>query len=140
MRPICYGIVGALAAGLTACGIATGIQPAGPDAFRVTEMFTPAQGGFERAKRVALADATRFCEDRGKTFLPKINRVKARRDQPISRSHSAASCEVFLNFSNRAREQGLAGRLNSATPGRYDHARHVLGWKRIEIGIISSLA
>ena len=70
MRLISYSIVSAFAAGLTACGIGTGIQPAGPDAFKVTEMFSPAQGGFARAKRVALADATRFCEERGKTFLP----------------------------------------------------------------------
>ena len=70
MRLICYGVAGLLATSLTACGIGTGVQPAGPDAFKVTEMFSPAQGGFERAKRVALADATRFCEDRGKTLLP----------------------------------------------------------------------
>jgi len=70
MRPISYSIVGAFAVGLTACGIGTGIQPAGPDAFKATEMFSPAQGGFERAKRVALADAIRFCDERGKTFLP----------------------------------------------------------------------
>ena len=69
MRPIRYVIVGTFAAGLTACGIGTGIESAGPDVFKVTEMFSPAQGGFERAKRVALADATRFCEERGKTFL-----------------------------------------------------------------------
>jgi hypothetical protein len=70
MRLICYGIVWVLATGLTACGIGTGIQPSGQDAFKVTEMFSPAEGGAERAQRVALADAARFCEYRGKTFLP----------------------------------------------------------------------
>lgn len=70
MRLFCYAIVVALVTSLAACGIGTGIQPAGPNAFKVTEMYAPSQGGAARAKRVALADAARFCEYSGKKFLP----------------------------------------------------------------------
>jgi hypothetical protein len=68
MRSRC--IIVALATGLTACGAGASIEPAGPDVFKVTKIFSPAEGGFERAQRLATADATRYCEDRGATFLP----------------------------------------------------------------------
>jgi hypothetical protein len=70
MRLFCYVVVPIMVTSLAACGIGTGIRPAGPDAFKVTEMYPPVQGGAARAKRVALADAARFCEDSGKKFLP----------------------------------------------------------------------
>jgi hypothetical protein len=55
---------------LAACAMSTGILPAGPDTYTVTETYAPLRGGATTAQQVALTEANRFCEDSGKRFLP----------------------------------------------------------------------
>jgi hypothetical protein len=55
---------------LTACAASTGILPAGPDTYTVTERLAPIRGGGTEAQRVAMTEANAFCEKQGRRFLP----------------------------------------------------------------------
>jgi hypothetical protein len=55
---------------LGACAVSFGVQPAGPDSFTVSERRAPVLGGGPEAQRVALAEATRFCQQSGRVFTP----------------------------------------------------------------------
>jgi hypothetical protein len=55
---------------LCSCAMSTGILPAGPDTYTVTERFAPIRGGATEAEQVALPEANAFCEQQGKKFLP----------------------------------------------------------------------
>lgn len=50
--------------------MSTGILPAGPDTYTVTETYAPIRGGSTTAQQVALTEANQFCEERGLKFLP----------------------------------------------------------------------
>jgi hypothetical protein len=67
-RPLWQSLVATLC--LTACAASTGILPAGPDTYTVTEAYAPVRGGSTTAKQVALPEANQFCEERGRKFLP----------------------------------------------------------------------
>jgi hypothetical protein len=60
----------ALGVGLASCAAGTGILPAGPDTFTVTEHYAPIRGGTATAQKVALTEANEFCEGRGQKFMP----------------------------------------------------------------------
>jgi hypothetical protein len=59
-----------LACVLASCAASTGILPAGPDTYTVTERFAPARGGGTEAQRVAMTESNNFCEQLGKKFFP----------------------------------------------------------------------
>jgi hypothetical protein len=60
-------IVALVAAG---CAASTGILPAGPDTYTVTERFAPVRGGSTTAQQTALTEANAFCAQQGRQFLP----------------------------------------------------------------------
>ncbi len=53
-----------------ACAASTGILPAGPDTYTVTERLAPVRGGGTEAQRIAMTEANTFCEQQGRRFLP----------------------------------------------------------------------
>jgi hypothetical protein len=55
---------------LACCAASTGILPAGPDTYTVTERFAPARGGGTEAQRVAMTEANNFCEQQERKFFP----------------------------------------------------------------------
>jgi hypothetical protein len=55
---------------LVGCAASTGILPAGPDTYTVTEKFAPVRGGSTEAERVALTVANDFCAQKGRQFVP----------------------------------------------------------------------
>lgn len=55
---------------LPACTQGTGILPAGPDTYTVTEHRAPILGGASEAERVAMTEANDYCEHDGKKFFP----------------------------------------------------------------------
>jgi hypothetical protein len=55
---------------LASCAVSVGVQPAGPDSFIVSERRAPVLGGGPEAERVALAEATQFCQQTGRIFTP----------------------------------------------------------------------
>jgi hypothetical protein len=57
-----------------ACANSTGVLPAGPDTYTITEKFAPVRGGSTEAKRVALTKANDFCTEKGRVFVPSIMR------------------------------------------------------------------
>jgi hypothetical protein len=59
-----------VAAILSGCAASTGILPAGPDTYTVTERFAPIRGGSTTAQQTALTEANAFCAERGREFLP----------------------------------------------------------------------
>jgi hypothetical protein len=62
-----------LMAGLLAlggCASSTGVLPAGPDTYTVTEASAPVRGGSIEAQRVASNEANAYCEQRGRVFVP----------------------------------------------------------------------
>jgi hypothetical protein len=48
----------------------TGILPAGPDTYTLTERFAPISGGGEEAERQVLTKANDFCTEKGRKFVP----------------------------------------------------------------------
>ncbi len=59
-----------LALAVAGCGTTSGIIPIGPDVYTLSEMRAPALGGGGEAQRVALAEATGFCQQQGRAFEP----------------------------------------------------------------------
>jgi hypothetical protein len=55
---------------LTACASSTGILPAGPDTYTITEKFAPIRGGGDEAERDALTKANDYCSQQGRQFVP----------------------------------------------------------------------
>ena len=60
----------AMALALGACAHSTGVLPAGPDTYTLTERFSPIRGGRDEAQREALTKANDFCTTMGKKFVP----------------------------------------------------------------------
>ena len=52
------------------CAASTGILPAGPDTYTVTERFAPVRGGATTAQQTALSEANGFCVQQGRQFSP----------------------------------------------------------------------
>jgi hypothetical protein len=59
----------ALALFLSGCAASTGILPAGPDTYTVTERFAPIRGGSTTAQQTALSEANAYCGGQNKQFL-----------------------------------------------------------------------
>jgi hypothetical protein len=60
----------ALCATLGGCASSTGILPAGPDTYTLSERFAPVRGGGDEAQRDALTKANEFCVQQGRQFVP----------------------------------------------------------------------
>jgi hypothetical protein len=63
-------IATALALGACTTSRSTGILPAGPDTYTLTERFAPIVGGRDEAERQALTKADAFCTEKGRKFVP----------------------------------------------------------------------
>jgi hypothetical protein len=57
---------------IAGCAASTGVLPAGPDTYTVTEKFAPVRGGGTEAQRVALTEAQDFCQKRDRVFVPTM--------------------------------------------------------------------
>jgi hypothetical protein len=68
MRISRAGLVAALA--LTGCVKSTGILPAGPNTYSLTEHVAPIAGGGDEAHRKALEEANAYCQGQGREMLP----------------------------------------------------------------------
>ena len=65
------GVSAALAALMLAgCASSTGILPAGPDTYTMSEKFAPIRGGGDEAERDTLTKADKYCADMGRVFVP----------------------------------------------------------------------
>jgi hypothetical protein len=82
-------IVSALA--LSACATSTGVLPAGPDTYTLTERFAPIRGGGDEAQRQALTKANDFCTTMGKKFVPNN---MGRADGPVNPTYGPTSYTV----------------------------------------------
>jgi hypothetical protein len=63
------GIV-VLCAALCGCASSTGILPAGPDTYTISERYSPIRGGSDEAERSVLTKANEFCAQQGRQFVP----------------------------------------------------------------------
>jgi hypothetical protein len=52
------------------CASSTGILPAGPDTYTITEKFAPIRGGSDEAEKDAVSKASDFCTQRNREFVP----------------------------------------------------------------------
>jgi hypothetical protein len=57
---------------LAGCASATGVLPAGPDTYTLSEKFAPIRGGGDEAERVALTKANDYCAQQGRQFVPAM--------------------------------------------------------------------
>jgi hypothetical protein len=62
----------AVCAALGGCTSSTGILPAGPDTYTISERFAPIPGGGVEAQRDVLTKANDFCAQQGRQFVPVI--------------------------------------------------------------------
>jgi hypothetical protein len=72
-------VVGVVLAG---CASSTGILPAGPDTFTITERFAPLRGGGDEAQREALTKANAFCAEKGQQFIPNLMNQSGNQTSP----------------------------------------------------------
>lgn len=70
MELFCRSLVFLLLWGIAACTQGTGILPARPDTYTVTEHRAPILGGASEAERVALTEANDYCEQQSRKFVP----------------------------------------------------------------------
>jgi hypothetical protein len=55
---------------LAGCAVSSGILPAGPNTYTLTERVAPIAGGGMEAQRVALEKANSFCKSQGREMMP----------------------------------------------------------------------
>src|SRR5262245_3593233 len=55
---------------LAGCASSTGILPAGPDTYTITEKFAPVRGGSDAAQTSTLTKANEYCAQQGRQFVP----------------------------------------------------------------------
>jgi hypothetical protein len=60
----------AVCAALGGCTSSSGILPAGPDTYTISERFDPIWGGGNQAQRDVLTKANDFCTQQGRQFAP----------------------------------------------------------------------
>ena len=65
------GIV-ALCAAVGGCSTSTGVLPAGPDTYTITEKFAPVRGGAVEAQRDAVTKANEYCVQLGRQYVPSM--------------------------------------------------------------------
>jgi hypothetical protein len=65
-----WGLVGAAGCFVGACASSTGVLPAGPDTYTITEKYAPVRGGAVEAERQSLSEADAFCAQQGRKFVP----------------------------------------------------------------------
>jgi len=58
---------------LAACAASTGVIPAGPDTYTLTEHYVPVRG--DDAGRVAVTKANDFCIEKGRVFVPSMTQA-----------------------------------------------------------------
>jgi hypothetical protein len=66
----------AVCAALGGCASSTGILPAGPDTYTISERYAAVWGGGNEAQRDVLTRANDFCAQQGRQFVP-INMGRA---------------------------------------------------------------
>jgi hypothetical protein len=54
------------------CAASTGILPAGPDTYTISERYAPIRGGGVEAQREAMTKASEFCVQQGLQFVPAV--------------------------------------------------------------------
>ena len=59
---------------LAACA-STGVVPAGPDTYTLTEHFVAIWGDATKAGRVAVIKANDFCIEKGRVFMPSMTQA-----------------------------------------------------------------
>src|SRR3984957_2248502 len=89
------GIV-ALGAALGGCASSTGILPAGPDTYTLTERFAPVRGGGDEAQRDALTKANQFCADKGRQFVPAMMNPAGNQTNPYGPTGYAVTFRCLL--------------------------------------------
>src|SRR5262249_62179576 len=57
---------------LVGCASSTGILPAGPDTYTLSEKYAPIRGGGDEAQRSALIKASEYCSEKGGGFVPAM--------------------------------------------------------------------
>jgi hypothetical protein len=65
---------------LPACAMSTGILPAGPNTYTLTERYAPIRGGSTTAEQTAMTEANAFCEQHGRQFVPVDMQTPASRN------------------------------------------------------------
>ena len=55
---------------LSGCAMSTGILPAGPDTYTLSERYAPIRGGSMTAQQTVMTEANAFCIQQGRQFLP----------------------------------------------------------------------
>ena len=65
-----YSLIASVLVAAAGCAASTGILPAGPNTYTITERFAPIRGGSTTAQQTALTEANAFCTQPGRDFLP----------------------------------------------------------------------
>ena len=81
---------------LAGCAVSSGILPAGPNTYTVTERVAPIAGGGMEAQRRALAEANAYCKSQGREMLPLDLRDAGNRNNPYGPTGYSATFRCLL--------------------------------------------
>jgi len=67
-------LIAATMGALSACAASTGVQPAGPNTYTISEHYAAFRGGSAEVEEIALTKADDYCTSQGLEFVPVIRR------------------------------------------------------------------
>jgi hypothetical protein len=104
MRNSRYAIL--VAGGLVGCTTnSTGILPAGPNTYTVTEVVAPIQGGGASAQQKALVEANAFCQQPGRVFVPNTMNQAGNLANPYGPTGYAVTFQCLAQSDRRSELQ-----------------------------------
>jgi hypothetical protein len=114
---------------LAACAKSTGILPAGPDTYTVTEHYAPIRGGSMTAEQQAMAEATTFCTQQGRQFYP-VNMMTPANRNPWGTTDYSVTFQCLLSDNSPSQTAGPARGPQEDPGGTSARATEVTLWRR----------
>ena len=80
---------------LASCAASSGILPAGPNTYTVTERVAPVMGGGMEAQRRALAEASGYCKSQGREMMPLVYPISLMPSRAGILNSSPPACDTI---------------------------------------------
>ena len=88
LQPMTRATLAVVVALFSGCAESTGIRPAGPDVYTVSEHFAAGRAGSLTVEQTIVTEASTFCIQQGRVFLPVDMLTPARTNAPDQTGYS----------------------------------------------------
>lgn len=83
-----FSKAGLVLAAVSGCAASTGILPAGPDTYTITERYAPVRGGAFTAEQSTLVQSNAYCAAQGKQFMALDKQTLRGMQTPVDTGYS----------------------------------------------------